>query len=143
MGNMPRTAPTGSDSLSVRPRFTGIIDENGEPTVGGGDGDLCRVIVDEHDDEVYVRVLTHRGDGHKRRTRAHRECLDCPVRVSLPRTLGERPVIDMDTAEELLLYTPRYLNNVLQPDHGYHQVVRRRRTPDVDARASGRSPEAR
>jgi len=33
-GPMPRTDSTGSDSLPLRRRFAGIIDEDGEPTVG-------------------------------------------------------------------------------------------------------------
>ena len=39
--------------------------------------------------------------------------------------LGQRAVIDMDSDEELPLYTPKYLNNVVQPDHGYRLVGRR------------------
>jgi hypothetical protein len=38
-------------------------------------------------------------------------------------------VIDIDTKEELPLFVPKYLNNVLQADHGYHPA-RRRRGPD-------------
>ncbi len=36
-------------------------------------------------------------------------------------------MIDVDSDQELPLFTPRYLNNVLQPDHGYRRVYRRRR----------------
>jgi hypothetical protein len=97
--------------------------------LGGDDLDVCQVIVDEHEDEVFVRVLIHRVEGSKRRRRANREYLDCPVRQSLVLPLGERPVIDMDTDEELPLYKPLYLNNVIQPDHGYHPVNRRTAEP--------------
>ncbi len=55
----------------------------------------------------------------------------CPVRVSLDRPLGERAVIDVDHDEELPLYVPKYLNNVVQPDHGYHPANRRRRRPEA------------
>jgi superfamily II DNA or RNA helicase len=64
--------------------------------------------------------------------RLHRphEYVDCPVRVWLDRPLGERAVIDVDDDEELPLYVPEYLNNVVQPDHGYHPANRRRRRPE-------------
>ena len=52
--------------------------------------------------------------------------MDCPVRVWLRQPLGERAVIDIDTDEELPLFTPEYRNNVLQPDHGYRPALRRR-----------------
>jgi len=167
---MPRTDSTGSDSLPLRRRFAGIIDEDGEPTVGwevdtrgewvekwppcpdgnrlklrhalgfrernirelelrvllGGDGwGVCQIIVDEREDEVHVRVLLHRSEERRLRA-ADREYLDSPVRVSLARPLGERAVIDMDSEKELPLYTPMYMNNVLQPDHGYRPAARRR-----------------
>ena len=35
----------------------------------------------------------------------------------------------LDTDEELPLFVPEYLGNVVQPDHGYHPGPRRRR-PD-------------
>lgn len=60
-----------------------------------------------------------------------REYAECPVRVSLDRPLGERAVIDVDHDEELPLYVPKYLNNVVQPDHGYHPASRRRRRPEA------------
>lgn len=177
MGDMPRTPSTKPDSLPLRRRFVGIIDEDGEPTVrwemdtrdewveqwppcpdggrielryalgfrernigelelrvllGGGDGGVCQTIVDERDDEVYVRVLVHRADEHQGFARDDREYTDCPVRTSLVRPLSNRAVIDMDSDEELLLYTPLYLNNVRQPDHGYRAAARRRRSPGVD-----------
>src|ERR1700751_5626856 len=83
--------------------------------LGGPDGGVCQVIVDERENEVYVRVLLHRCDEHEGLTPRNREYLDWPVRASLVRPLGERCVIDMDSDEELLLYTPPYVNNVLQP----------------------------
>ena len=95
----------------------------------------CQVIVDERDDEVYVRVLVcyedegEEGEDDVRPRR--REYTDCPVRVWLERPLGERAVIDVDDDEELPLYVPEYLNSVVQPDHGYHTVNRRRRRPEV------------
>jgi hypothetical protein len=62
------------------------------------------------------------GYVHPRR----REYMDCPVRVWLDAPLGDRAVIDVDDEEELPLYVPEYLNNVVQPDHGYHPANRRR-----------------
>ena len=92
----------------------------------GGDGwGVCQIIVDEREDEVHVRVLLHRSEERRLRA-ADREYLDSPVRVSLARPLGERAVIDMDSEKELPLYTPMYMNNVLQPDHGYRPAARRR-----------------
>jgi hypothetical protein len=192
MGHMPRTASTGSERLPLRRRFAGIIDEDGEPTVGwevdtrgewaekwpacpdghplklrhalgfwersvrelelrvslGDDGwGVCQIIVDEREDEVYVRVLLHRSDDCRGLSLTAREYLDWPVRVSLVRPLGERAVIDMDSDNELPLYTPRYLNNVLQPDHGYRPAARRCRTTGAGTRRrierrSTRPPEA-
>jgi hypothetical protein len=56
-----------------------------------------------------------------------REYMDCPVRVWLDRPLGERAVIDVDSDEELPIFTPAYRNNIPQPDHGYRPANRRRR----------------
>jgi len=42
------------------------------------------------------------------------------VRVWLKQPLRERAVIDVDSDDELPLYIPQYLDNVRQPDHGYH-----------------------
>lgn len=94
--------------------------------LGGDDGGVCQVIVDEQDDEVLVRVLVCRHDKRDGTRPAWRDYIDCPVRVWLQRPLGDRAVIDMDTDEELALYTARYLNGVVQPDHGYRPVRRRR-----------------
>jgi hypothetical protein len=97
--------------------------------------------VDERDDEVYVRVLVCYEDEEAEdeeeddvRPR-HREYMDCPVRVWLDRPLGKRALIDVDDDEELPLYLPEYLNNVLQPDHGYHPANR-----DADARRRSTTP---
>lgn len=63
----------------------------------------------------------------------HPGYMDCPVRVWLDQPLGDRAVIDLDTDEELPLFVPEYLNNVVQPDHGYHPVQRRpRRRRSID-----------
>ena len=95
----------------------------------------CQVIVDEPDDEVYLRVVVccedeeHEDEDDMRPRR--REYVDCRARVSLDRPLGERAVIDLDDDEELPLYVPKYLNNVVQPEHGYHPANRRRRRPEA------------
>jgi hypothetical protein len=75
--------------------------------LGGDDKGVCQVVLDERETEVHIRVLVCcrvRGDDAPRR----REYLDCPVRVWLTPRLGERAVIDVDTDEELPLYTPPY-----------------------------------
>jgi hypothetical protein len=153
MSHMPRTPSTEPERLPLRRRFAGIIDEDGEQTVGwevdtrgewmekwppcpdghplklrhalgfrersvcelelrvslGGDGwGVCQIIVDERDDEIYVRLLLHRREEHQGLRPNDREYLDCPIRVSLARPLGERAVVDMDSDEELPLYTPRF-----------------------------------
>ena len=99
--------------------------------LGGDDRGLCQLIVDEQDDEVYVRVLVcyddDDDDDDDEAPPAVREYVDCPVRVWLECPLGERAVIDVDTDKELPLYTPLYVNNVRQPDHGYRPANRRRR----------------
>jgi hypothetical protein len=95
--------------------------------LGGDDYGVCDVIVDERDDEVYVRVIVcYRQDDEE--LSRDREYVDCPARTWLERPLGQRAVIDVDTDKELPLYTSRYLNNVIQPDHGYRPVNRRRRS---------------
>jgi len=94
--------------------------------LGGDDHGVCQLVVDERDEEVYVRVLVCYSDRDNEPSRPDREYIDCPVRVWLGRPLGNRAVIDVDSDSELPLYVPRYLNNVLQPDYGYHAVNRRR-----------------
>jgi hypothetical protein len=96
----------------------------------------CQVIVDEREDQVYVRILVCYEDEEDEgeddvRPPPRREYVDCPVRVWLGRPLGERAVIDVDDDEELPLYVPKYLNNVVQPNHGYHRANRRPRRPDA------------
>ncbi|MBV8999728.1 MAG: hypothetical protein JO304_11745 [Solirubrobacterales bacterium] len=99
--------------------------------LGGDDGGVCQTIVEERGEEVYVRVLVHLHDEDNARVRRDREYMDWPVRLWLDRPLGERAVIDLDTDEELPLYTPLYLNNVPQRDHGYRPANRRRRDTDA------------
>ena len=95
-----------------------------------GEG-ACEVIVDERDEEVHVRVLVcYRDDADDEEDfPSPRDYTDCPVRTWLERPLGQRAVIDVDGDEELPLYTPYYLNNVRQPDHGYRSANRRRARP--------------
>jgi hypothetical protein len=94
--------------------------------LGGDDRGVCQVIVDERDDEVHVRVLVHQPNEGQRVTPGDREYLDWPVRVSLVRPLGNRPVIDMDSDDELPPYAPEYLDNELKPDHECQPTARRR-----------------
>ena len=107
----------------------------------------CQVIVDERDDEVYGRVMACYEDEEDEteddvRPR-RREYVDCPVRVWLDRPLGERALIDADDDEELPLYVPEYLNNIVQPDHGYHPAHRRRRRPEALDDTHGVEPSSR
>jgi hypothetical protein len=88
--------------------------------LGPGDHGVCHVIVEEREEEVYVRVLVHCAPDYMSARRDHR-CVDCPVRVELDGPLGERAVIDYDNDEELPLHKPLYMN-----DHGYYRVARRR-----------------
>jgi hypothetical protein len=96
---------------------------------------VCQIVVDERDDEVYVRVLVHCDAERKPR----REYLDCPVRLGLKRPLGSRAVIDIDSDEELNLFTPSYRDNVPQPDAGYRPAGRRRRRPRSATRGAKRA----
>ena len=73
--------------------------------LGTGEGGVCQIVVDELEDEIHVRVLIHRegmGDGE---LPSHHHT-EGPVRVWLDTPLGERAVIDVDSNEELPLYTP-------------------------------------
>jgi hypothetical protein len=91
------------------------------------DEGVCDVIVDERDDEVHVRVVVcYEDDEDDDSVARPREYTDCPVRTWLEQPLGQRAVIDEDSDEELPLYTPLYLDNVVQPDHGYRPANRRR-----------------
>lgn len=81
--------------------------------------------MDEHEDDVHVRVLVHRQDNRERSRSTSRASCDCPVRVWLKHPLGDRAVIDADTDQELLFFIPLYLDNVPRPDHGYHFAPRR------------------
>jgi hypothetical protein len=72
------------------------------------------VIVEERDDEVHVRVVVcyRNDDEDEEELLRPREYMDCPVRTWLDQPLGDRAVIDVDSDEELPLYTPHYLNNI-------------------------------
>jgi hypothetical protein len=78
--------------------------------LGWRDG-ICDVIVDEHPDLVYVRVLAcHPEDeaDDPRDPDRSREAVDCPCRVYLDAPLGERIVIDVDSGEPLPMFIPRW-----------------------------------
>ena len=86
---------------------------------------VCQTIVEERGEEVFVRVLVCRHDEDDGSVRRDMKYMDCPVRLWLDRPLGERAVIDLDTDEEVPLYTPLYMNNVPRRDHGYRPANRR------------------
>jgi hypothetical protein len=94
--------------------------------LGAPDHGACQVIVDEQDDEVYVRVLVCYDEADDDRRSRTREYTDCPVRVWLEKPLGQRAVIDVDSDEELPLFTPSWFDDVPQPDAGYRPANRRR-----------------
>ena len=75
--------------------------------LGGADLGTCQVVVDEHEREVYVRVLVCQ-DPDDRTERRDLDYLHCPVRVWLERPLDDRAVIDIDTGKELPLFTPTF-----------------------------------
>jgi hypothetical protein len=99
--------------------------------LGGDDRGVCRVILDERDDEVYVRVLVCGCADDDDDDGTWREYTDCPVRVWLKQPLGERAVIDVDSDEELPLYIPTYVDNVRRSDRAYHPANRRRTHGDA------------
>lgn len=103
--------------LGFRERSVGELELR--VSLGGDDGGVCHVSVDEREDEVYVRVVVCKSEEDKKAPRRHTGFTDWPVRVWLERPLGERLVIDVDSEEELPLFIPEYLNNVPQADHGY------------------------
>jgi hypothetical protein len=71
--------------------------------LGGQDGGVCTVVVEEYADEVRVRVFVH-VDGAEEGEDRDLPYTSCPVRVWLDEPLGERAVIDVDTDEELPLF---------------------------------------
>lgn len=89
--------------------------------LGPTDGGVCQVIVEEPDDEVYVRVLVHCRDEHDLPEHRPPHYTDCPLRVWLDEPLGARAVIDADLDEEL-----PHASNPWQPDFGYSYEGRRR-----------------
>ena len=75
------------------------------------EGGVCQLVVDEREDEIYVRVLVcviRESDS----VIDPRDYVDCPVRVWLERPLGERVVIDVDTEQELPLRIPPYIRTI-------------------------------
>jgi hypothetical protein len=121
-------------ALGFRERNVGELELR--VALGGDDLGVCQIVVDERDDEVHVRVFVCCHDRDDQPGQAARDYVDCPVRVWLARPLGDRAVIDIDSDQELPLFTPAYLNSVPQPDHGYRPARRRRRR----ARRSNRPP---
>jgi hypothetical protein len=118
-----------SHPLGFRERNVGELELR--VLLGPGEDGVCQVIVEERDEEVYVRVLVHGRDEDDVPARRGHDYTDCPVRMWLDEPLGERAVIDVDDDEELPLYVPMHLNGVVQPDHGYRPANRRRRRPEA------------
>ena len=79
--------------------------------LGRGEGGVCQLVVDERQDEVYVRVLVC-VDRESDSVMGPREYVDWPVRVWLERPLGGRVVIDVDTGRELPLRIPRHIHAI-------------------------------
>jgi hypothetical protein len=128
-------------ALGFRERSVGELELRVPFSLSEPEG-VCQVIVDERDDEVYVRVLVcyededDEDDAPPRRP----EYMDCPARVWLERPLCNRAVIDVDDDRELPLYIPKYLNGVIQPDHGYHPANRRRKHPEASGHGGDVDP---
>ncbi len=115
------------EALGFRERSIGELELR--VALGGGDEHgVCDVIVDEHDDEVLVRVLICYDEHAEWVPFAQRTYTDCPVRVWLDKPLGDRAVIDVDSDEELPLFIPAYRDGVPDPNHGYYPSNRRRRS---------------
>jgi hypothetical protein len=110
--------------LGFRERSVGELELR--VALGAVDHGVCAVIVDEQDHDVYVRVLVCHDERDDDRPSRRREDTDCPVRVWLEKPLGQRAVIDIDSDEELPLFTPSWFDGVGQPDAGYRPANRRR-----------------
>jgi hypothetical protein len=74
------------------------------------DNGVCRAIVDEHPDRIYVRALAclKEDPPRHRARRSQIDETDCPCNVWLDGPLAERIVIDFDSNEPLPLYIPRW-----------------------------------
>ena len=108
---VPGRKPTASPpALGFRERKVAELELRVPLSLSEPEG-ACQVIVDERDNQVYVRVVAcYEEDEDEDDVRPRRrEYVDCPVRVSLDRPLGERAVMDMDDDEKLPLYAPKYL----------------------------------
>lgn len=111
-------------ALGFRERNVGELELR--VAIANDDNGACQVIVDEQAAEIHVRVsICYDEEAYVPPDK--REYIDCPVRVWLDAPVGDRAVIDVDTDEELDLYTPKYRNSVVQPDWGYRPARRRRR----------------
>lgn len=72
------------------------------------DNGVCQAVVDEQPDCIRVRVVACiRTDEIPLHQSPAPSEMDCPVRVWLDEPLGPRPIIDLDTGEELPLFLPR------------------------------------
>lgn len=71
------------------------------------DHGVCDILLDEEADRVRVRAFACVDTTpHRRRFDGGSSEMDCPLRVWLSEPLGDRPVIDGATGEELWLMSP-------------------------------------
>ena len=134
MDKWVRPCPDGNPqrlrrALGFRERNVGELELR--VALGGGDEHgVCRVLLDERDDEVFVRIFICYDEDAEWVPLKQRAYSDCPVRVWLDKPLGDRAVIDVDSDEELPLFIPTHRNGVPDPQHGYHPSNRRRRSDE-------------
>jgi hypothetical protein len=86
---------------------------------------VCQVVVDEHEDEVYVRVVICYDEPPEDRPLRARPFTNCPVRVWLEHPLGQRAVIDVDSDVELDEFC--WLKDGAEPKACYRPANRRRK----------------
>ncbi|MDQ6777260.1 MAG: hypothetical protein M3071_13820 [Actinomycetota bacterium] len=84
------------------------------PVWVGAEG-ICAALVEEDEDNVYVRVIMCYEELDAD-TEDH-ECWDCPVHVYLEKPLNGRAVIDVQTDRALPLFVPDWEESSSQPQN--------------------------
>jgi hypothetical protein len=75
--------------------------------LGGSDGGVCDVIVEEHEETVRVRLLVCYDEADFIPYK-DREYMNCPVHVYLEQPLGERTVVDVETDQPVPLFVSEW-----------------------------------
>jgi hypothetical protein len=92
--------------LGFRPKAADLLQLR--VVLRAGDHGVCRAIIDEHPDRIYVRALAclHENPCTCDAGRSLSREVDCPCNVWLDAPLDERFVIDIDSGQSLPVFIP-------------------------------------